>query len=682
MLSTFRKELTVIWTSPVPWVMGALFHALWGALYVSELEARRQALFQPAVPLAAFLLLVVVPVLTMRTVAEEAKNGTLEVLLAVPVRVSGLTVGKWLATWSSVVAVLAPMAATVVVIERAANLDPGPVLTGAVGLVVFAGALTGVGVLVSALTSSQSLAAAGAFLLGLMVWFAAAAPGATGLGGVLARVSFSERLRTFAAGGIDIADLVYFVSVTLGAVVLAAVAVARRRAHPRSDVVGSLAGAARLAALAAVVGLTVGAVLVADDNRRLFDLTTGDALTLSEASVAVVESIEEPISITAFVGRDDPARVPVSSLLDRYRKTSDLVSFAVRDPDAAPAEMRRLGVDPVFGGLAVRRAGRVEVASGPTEQDVTAAIARVLRDEVPVVCLTTGHGEPSRTDTGGAGLSGLSVALEAGGHVVDDADLLVGSGVPERCDVLLVAGPTAPLSEQAAEAVRDWLAAGGRALVLTDPAASFDWDPILGAYGISVDRGIVFELDADHRFPNDPTRPIVLDYRTTNPIGRRLAPTFYPGAQALITTPDAENGLAVTAVAATTSEAYLERQPLTPVFDQGEDLQGPITLVAAADRSASVDGAVTRTRLVVTADADFASNDFVSEAGNQSLLIRAVDWLTVDDDLVSVAVNLAPVRPLDLTASRLRFLRLLSVGLIPAILLALGSLGWALRRVR
>ena len=51
------KDLEVLWASPVPWVAGAVFHVALGLLYVSELQARRQALIQPLFPLAGFLLL-------------------------------------------------------------------------------------------------------------------------------------------------------------------------------------------------------------------------------------------------------------------------------------------------------------------------------------------------------------------------------------------------------------------------------------------------------------------------------------------------------------------------------------------------------------------------------------------------------------------------------------------------
>jgi hypothetical protein len=80
--AVIRKDLVVLWSSPIPYVVGALFHLALGMLFVDQLAVRRQAVIQPLFPLAGFLLLVMAPLLTMRSFAEEARTGTLDVLQA------------------------------------------------------------------------------------------------------------------------------------------------------------------------------------------------------------------------------------------------------------------------------------------------------------------------------------------------------------------------------------------------------------------------------------------------------------------------------------------------------------------------------------------------------------------------------------------------------------------------
>ena len=220
-----RKELAVLWLSPVPYVVAAVFNAVLGLLYVNQLEGRQQALLQPLFPLAGFLLVLVVPVLSMRAFADEARTGALDLLLAVPVRVRPLVVGKWLATWLTALAVLAPSLVFVALVGWWGDPDPGPGVAGYLGLALLAAALCGVGVLASALTDSQPVAAMAALFAAVLLWFASAA-GATG---VLVRLSLSERLRGFAGGVVDSADAGFFAALSAAALAVAAAAVARRR---------------------------------------------------------------------------------------------------------------------------------------------------------------------------------------------------------------------------------------------------------------------------------------------------------------------------------------------------------------------------------------------------------------------------------------------------------------------
>ncbi|MHB8670836.1 MAG: ABC transporter permease [Acidimicrobiales bacterium] len=229
MRALVRKELAVTWLSPTPWAIGAAMHVVLGLLFVGELEARGQALAQPLFPLAGFLLLVTVPVLAMRSLAEEARSGSLELLQAVPVASWRLVVGKWLATWFTAVVVLAPAGSAVIVLWLFGRPDMGPIVAGFSGLALLAGALSAIGVLASALSASQPVAALIAFFVGLLLWFAQAGTQTSRSGPLLSRLSLSERLRGFAAGVLDGADAGFFVLLAAAALVLAGATLELRR---------------------------------------------------------------------------------------------------------------------------------------------------------------------------------------------------------------------------------------------------------------------------------------------------------------------------------------------------------------------------------------------------------------------------------------------------------------------
>ena len=433
----------------------------------------------------------------------------------------------------------------------------------------------------------------------------------------------------------------------------------------------------RLVRTALVLVLVIAAGVVGTRTHRVRDLTAERSLTLTAQTRRIVDGLDRDVEITAFLRRDEPGRVEAAALLDRYRRESARIDWEVVDPDDAPGEVQRLGVDPIFGGVAVRSGDDVELAPAATEQDVTAALARLARGRDAEVCITTGHGEPE--------LGSAATMLEGEGFAVRIVDLLATATIPATCTAVVLAGPTEPLGDDALGTLAALADDDGKVLVLTDPVADVDLAPLLEPYGLGVRRGIVFEGDADAVVAGDVTSPIVRTYSSGHPIVRRLAPTYFPAVQSVLVDDDAAAdvpGLTVSRLADTSPVSYLETEPVEAVFDPSDDAAGPITVAAAAEVSRNDGTNIRRTRVVVVGDVDFATDAFLEDAGNGTLLVRAVAWLTLDEELLALSPNLAEDRPLRLTDARLRYARLLTAGIVPALFVVSGGLVWAARRGR
>jgi ABC-type uncharacterized transport system involved in gliding motility auxiliary subunit len=439
--------------------------------------------------------------------------------------------------------------------------------------------------------------------------------------------------------------------------------------------------AGRAGSVAAVLVVLALAFTAADRTRRTWDLTAERSLSLSPETKRVVDGLDRDVSVTAFIARDAPGRAEVAALLARYRRLDSQIEVRLVDPAEAPGELRRLGVDPAFQSLAVSDGERIERASVVSEQDVTAALARLVRGTDATVCFAAGHGEADPASMGSEAVSRAGQILADNGYRLDAVDLLRVDQVPGRCSALVVANPTAQLGA-ATGAITRYLAGGGSALVLADPASSVDLNGVVSDHGIELHKGLVLEGDPDLRLPTDPFTLAAIRYRSTSPVVRRLPPTLFPGAQAMTVDDRDRPGLSASPMVTTSSLAYLETEPTQSRFDPARDRAGPLTVAASADRSANINGRVVRSRLVVVGDVDWATNAFVGEAGNARLLVQAVDWLTVNEDLVSVSTNVARLRPLELTPARVRYLQLVSAGGVPAAFVLLGLVVWAWRRGR
>ena len=435
-----------------------------------------------------------------------------------------------------------------------------------------------------------------------------------------------------------------------------------------------------------VVVVLIGLVVLgglADRTHRLYDLTSTNALTLTSQTQDVVRGVHHKVEVTAFIARTEGGRSEAAALLQRYRRLNRKITFKVVDPADAPSLLQRLQVDPTVDAIAASLGTRVARAPTVTEQDITSVIAQVIRNVTATLCMATGHGEADPAGEDGTGMASAVRLLELNSYHVVTVDLLTEKAVPAECSVLLLAAPTAPLGA-AADAISAFLSGDGRAVVLADPLSTVDLSPLLAPYRLSIDRGIAVDPNPDAHLPDDPATLIVRQYHSTNPIVRRLPPTQFPAADAVVIgdLTDA-GGLSAVPVVQTSDRGFLEKQPDHKGFTAGEDRKGPITLAAAADLShVAGPDKIVRSRVAVFGDADFATNLFIGNGGNARLLVQAVDWAALAEDLVPLNANIPAYRPLDLTSGRTRYALLLSSGVVPALFLLAGAWVWALRRRR
>jgi len=239
MLIIAKREFRSYFDSPLAYVviclsflvLGAFFFLVGNGFWQVE-RATLSRMFELAPYGLAFL---VVPVVTMRLLAEEKRSGTLEMLITLPVKDSDVILGKYLgALGMLMVLVVATAIYPLAMFWQPWNvgpLDTGPVYAGYLGLFLFSATTVAIGLLISSLTESQSIAffltvfvLLFLWLLGRMAAFVGGAPGI-----VMNFIAFDTRLSGFWRGLIDTRDVVYFVTVTATCLVIAFRALERRK---------------------------------------------------------------------------------------------------------------------------------------------------------------------------------------------------------------------------------------------------------------------------------------------------------------------------------------------------------------------------------------------------------------------------------------------------------------------
>lgn len=237
-LTIARREFRSNFDSPLAYVviclglvlLGLFFFFMGGGFW----QADRASLAQLFVWAPRGISFLIVPVMTMRLIAEERRSGTLEMLITLPVKDHEVILGKFLGAWGLVVLLIASTAFYPIVMfwfpYHLGALDTGPLLSGYLGLLLYSAAAVSIGLLFSSLTESQVIAL---FLtwavLCVMQFIGLVEPSNPVARSVVAFISFDTRLAPFARGMINSRDIIFFLSITVGCLMASFRALERRK---------------------------------------------------------------------------------------------------------------------------------------------------------------------------------------------------------------------------------------------------------------------------------------------------------------------------------------------------------------------------------------------------------------------------------------------------------------------
>ncbi len=236
MIAIARRELTSLFCSPIAYVVMGLF-SLGVALVFFAFT------FWPGLPASlrdtylwtVWLLIFLIPAVSMRLVSEELRSGTIEPLMTAPLTDVQVIIGKWIGAMGFVKALLIlPFLVLIIVLETAASPDYGPIVTGLVGLILVAGFYLAIGTFASAVTQNQIIAfLLTVFIISLFTLVMFFLPRATFIGPELATglsyMNVNTQYDDFAKGLIDTGNFVYFITGTAFFLFLAVKALEVRR---------------------------------------------------------------------------------------------------------------------------------------------------------------------------------------------------------------------------------------------------------------------------------------------------------------------------------------------------------------------------------------------------------------------------------------------------------------------
>tara|TARA_B110000116_G_scaffold269345_1_gene285121 strand:- start:14100 stop:16337 length:2238 start_codon:yes stop_codon:yes gene_type:complete len=716
-----KREIDNFFDHPTAYILMVAFLGLGLFLTFRSIYALGVASLRPLFDLLPWLFAVFIPAITMRSVAEERRTGTIEWLSSYPLDELEILLGKLIGNWLFVILALLgtfPMALGILLFSEA---DPGIMLAQYIGAFLLAVQGVAIGLWASTATKNQVtafiLATSVSFLL-VFIGTPVVLYGLTPLvGTALSRLSVMGHFENVARGVIDLRDVVYFLS-TAGLFLAMAVAllVKQRLSQQRQSYQRLRIGVTTL------LGLVVVTNLLGENIRGRFDLTREDLYTLSSGSKETLGNLSDLVTLKLFISDQLP-----SELQPTLRDVRDLISDLNRaggsnlvvenlnpsDNDEVAAEARSLGIienefnvlrDDEFEvrrgwfGLALLYAEKQEVIpfiSGTADLEfrIASAISVMTTDKRPSITFLTGFGALGETSFPSLTRSLLERYEVASIDLSEDS---IGLD-PDNTDLVVLAGPKEAVPETKIEEIEEFISKGGGALMLVDkhqisletPTTSqvtTGLEGFLAERGIGVDAGLVMDYGSNSNISMGsqgmfnvirpyPLWPIALKgglHATT----RDLNGLSVGWATAL------EVADSITNIERlwTTTEAGAIQPPNSLIMpdallqpDPGGFQTVTLAVALGGGDSESSNDDPSAGRIIVVGDVDFLEESFVQASPDNLIFAEnAIDWLAQDEALIAIRSKTRTPPPMvftsDFQKAGLRWGNLIGVPLLVVIL--------------
>jgi ABC-type uncharacterized transport system involved in gliding motility auxiliary subunit len=444
-------------------------------------------------------------------------------------------------------------------------------------------------------------------------------------------------------------------------------------------------------AYAGIYLLVVLAILVlvnflANRYNKSFDTTSNKRYSLSEQTQKIVKGLKQNATITYY--NQSTHFQEGKDLLDEYANLSSKIHVAYVDPDKSPELARAAGIRN-FGTAVVQVGAKKEIAKDLTEEGITGAFIRDLKGTTRTVCFVTGSGEHQIDNTERDGLSHFKDLVARDEYQSKSIDLLQTAQVPADCTTVVIAGPTHDYQQPEVDAIKNYVEGGGRAFFMLDPPIQFGSSAIatndaltnvLESWGVTLDKNMILDLNPVGQLAglgpqvvlvtSYASQPIVSDMRGSAvgiPLSRsvEIKDTGKTSVQKLFDS----SGSSL----ATSNLSSAEVSVADP-----QNRKGPFTIAAAGTYNTGKPNS--EGRFVVIGSSSWAANRFLAFNGNGDLALNAVNWLSSDEDLISIRPKPPEDRRITMTRAQLILVRTVSQFVLPLIVVVAGTMVWWKRR--
>ena len=429
------------------------------------------------------------------------------------------------------------------------------------------------------------------------------------------------------------------------------------------------------------VGLLAALAWTSSRHAISIDMSANQRNSLAPESARLVAEIEYPLKATLFASPSNDARPLLEALFERYRELQPLISFESLNPDLYPDLLRAHDIR-YDGEVLLEYQGRSEKVSQVNEASVSSAIQRLLRRGERWLVFLEGHGERNPYSEANHDFSLFSRQLASSGYTIETLNLTLSTSIPKNTDILVLASPKVPLLPGEIELLVKYIDQGGNLLWLADPEQASDGLELLtDRLGIEFLPGIVVDPNSQLMGLDRADFALVSEY-PRHPVTQNLGSlSLFPQAQAI--TYHGGDDWHQQVLLSSDSRSWNETGSLKGDLLRGDDddeIQGPLKLALTLSRDREDDAETGEQRVAIVGDADFLANRYLGNGSNLEIGVNLINWLSLDDGLISISPRPAPDTRLELDKIEQLTIAIFFLIFLPLALLGSGLRIWLRRR--
>lgn len=706
MLAIIKKDIRSSFHTVIGWLFIAVLWLFlsYFVLYYNFLNLSSSL----ASPLGTMelIMIILIPILCMRSFADEKRQKTDQVLFTAPVSVGKVVLGKFIAL-------------AVIFTVPVLMLCMYPLIFSAYGTVAFLEnyvaiigfwllglACIAICVFASSLTENPLIAAVISFLILFLIYLvpsfsSAISSSSTAVSNILDALSMFDQYEAFLNGTLSVTAIIYLGSVIFLFLFLTTQVIQKRRYSVSRKTLsfGVYSSAMIVVALAiTVVVNVVGAKL--PTSLQSIDLTSNKMYSITDDTKDFMKDLDQDVTIYVLSSKKDSDDT-LNKTLEQYKEMSDHVEVTYIDPAEDPTFIQQYTDDTSSlyqNSLVVESGDRYkiinysdiyessidyetyssETTGYDAEGQITSAISYVTSDDMPKVYLLTNHGEQSLGSSFTEALSKLNIDSA-------ELDLMTEDAVPDDAQAVLILSPTSDLSTDDVDKLEAFFDKGGNVIVTTNYEADGEmtnFKSLLSYFGITLGDGIVMD-DDDGRYYRYPSYllPVVAPDDITSDVTSGNGYILMPFAQPL-TTDDSSEDVTFTTLLSTSESGYVHESADTEADLQKTSDDKTGTQIVGVKAEKKIDDDTTSTAVVYSSEYLFSDDaDQMVSGSNSQLFSGSVSAVTeASESSISIPAKEFGDTSLTVSAGSAIMIGVIFIILIPAALVIAGVAIWLVRR--